>query len=59
MAAVHASSCPHLNPAYSPVRTYFPAPEGLVSQESGVTTGSYLHDLTQVTIEVHWEKGLQ
>lgn len=54
MAAMHASSRPHLYPAYSPVRTYFPAPEGLVSQESGVTTGHYLHDLTQVTVEVHW-----
>lgn len=57
MAALHASSCPHLYPAYSPVLTYSPAPEGLLSQESGVTTGSYLHDL--VTAEVHWEKGLQ
>lgn len=59
MAAMHASSCPHLYPAYSPVLTYFPAPKGLASQESGVTTGSYLHELTQVAAEVHWEKGLQ
>lgn len=69
MAAMHASSCPHLYPAYSPVLTYFPAPNGLVSQESLttgscnhlqlVTTGSYLHDLTRVIVEVHWEKGLQ
>jgi hypothetical protein len=57
VAALHASSCPHLYPAYSPVLTYSPAPEGPLSQESGVTTGSYLHDL--VTVEVHWEKGLQ
>lgn len=59
MAALHASSCPHLHPAYAPVLTYSPAPEGLLSQKSGVTTGSYLHDLTWVTVEVHWEKGLQ
>lgn len=59
MAAMHASSCPHLYPAYSPVLTRFPAPEGLVSQESGVTVGSCLHDLTQSEVEVHWEKGLR
>lgn len=34
-AAMHASSCPQLCPAYSPVVTHFPAPKGLVSKDSG------------------------
>lgn len=52
VSAMHGSSCPPLYHAYSPVLTYFPAPKGLVSQDR-VTTGSYLHDLTQVKVEVH------
>lgn len=43
----------------SPVLTHFPAPNGLVSKELGVTTGSYLHDSTQVKVEIQWVKGLQ
>lgn len=59
MAAMHASSCLQLYPAYSPVLTHFLAPKGLVSKEAGVRTGSYLHDSTQVKAEVEWVKGLQ
>lgn len=47
MAAMHASSCLQLYPAYSPILTHFPAPKGLVSKEAGVRTGSYLHDSSQ------------
>lgn len=51
MSAMHVSSCPHLTMLTR--LFYFAAPKGLLSQESGVTTGSYLHDLTHVKVEVH------
>lgn len=56
-AAMHASSCPQLCPAYSPVLTHFLAPKGLVSKELGLQLEAVC--ATRLKAEVEWVKGLQ
>lgn len=55
---MHASSCPLLYPAYSPVLTLFLAPKGLVSKEAAELELEAIC-MTQVKAEVEWVKGLQ